>query len=124
MANSNDKQVQMLPRPETDQAPGGIIDIDAIGEYLTLTFNYPQKASGQQVDFTASIKPDRFSPPVSPSSRLTTENASEEEIRFKTSLFNYTTEDGTLTVSYEAEIDGHPYPSSELLLRIKDRVRP
>lgn len=64
MANSNVKQSQMLPRPETDQAPGGIIDLDAIGENLSLRFNYPKKASGQQVDFTVSIKPDRFSPPI------------------------------------------------------------
>ncbi|UZE18843.1 hypothetical protein LOY70_04400 [Pseudomonas sp. B21-054] len=123
MANSNDKQVQMLPRPETDQASGGIIDLDAIGEYLTLAFNYPQKASGQQVDFTVSIKPDRFTPPMSRLMRLTTQNASKEEVHYKTSQFHFTTEDGTLTASYEAKIDGRPYPSIELLLRVKDRVK-
>lgn len=122
MANANDKQVQMLPRPETDQAPGGLLDIDAIGPILSVKFNYPQKASGQQVDFTASIKPDRFSPEIPWLMRLTTQSAGEEQAQFKTSQFNFTTEDGTLTISYEAEIDEHPYPSSELLLRLKDRI--
>lgn len=122
MANSKSTQVQLLPRPETDQAPGGLLDIDAIGPILSVKFSYPQKASGQQVDFTGSIKPDRFSPAIPRFIRLTTQSAGEEEAQFKASQFNFTTEDGTLTLSYEAEIDGHPYPSSELLLRLKDRI--
>ena len=124
MVNSNSTQDEFLPRPETDQASGNVIDLDNIGDYLLFRFNYPGKASGQQVDFTASIKPDRWSDPVEWGQRLTTQSDGEEVARYKASAFHYTTQGGTLSVSYKAVIGGQPYPSSVLLLSIKDRIQP
>ena len=115
-------KIELLPAPNAPQAQGNTLDRDQFGDAFLLNVAYPDKAKGQQVDFTFEVHVDRFSPAITLSARFTTEHDKEEQLRFASTIFDYNTKDGWVLIRYDAKIAEVSKPSSTLHLLIKNRT--